>query len=69
MNDFENAKINYEKSIKINNDYPNSLYNLGITLMEAGKNDEAIHVFENYLNKYPNSIDSKKVNDIIKKLK
>jgi tetratricopeptide (TPR) repeat protein len=61
MANYEEALKYYQRSVEIKEDFLDGIYQLGLTYLTLGKNDEAITQFENYLKIDP---DSEKANQV-----
>ena len=67
LGNLELAKVHYELSVEIEPQYPNSYYNLGLTLISLKKYKEAISQINKYVELAPSS-EHKVANELIKTL-
>ena len=67
LGNLELAKVHYELSVEIEPQYPNSYYNLGLTLISLKKYKEAIQRINKFVELAPSS-EHKVANELIKTL-
>ena len=58
LGEYQKAKECYEKAIKINPNYADAHYNLGVIFKELGENQKAKECYEKAIEINPNHVDA-----------